>query len=166
MSTALKNKVLREVAPNAIFEDASAVIDSTLTCNQGDLLVFDVGTSLIKKPTLESEAATFLGASRMKLVAGQPQSPYQGTAVDASQAAPALPGPQYGIEAQCVAKTGDAFLPGTPVYLDPATAANGVSSAGTKIIGIYTGANIASASAGQLISVRLGSRYPADVLKM
>ena len=166
MSTALKNKTLREIAPNAVFEDASSVISSALSCLQGDLLVFDTGTHLIRQAAIEADGASFLGAARQTLVNGQPQSPYQGTAVDAAQSAPALPGPQYGIESQCVAKTGDSFAPGVPVYLDPATGTNGVTSTGTKIIGVYIGANIASASAGQLISVHLGARYPGDTLKM
>ena len=164
MSTALKNKVVREVAPNAIFEDASDVITSALTCAQGDLLCLIAG--VVALAVAETDGATFLGASRQKLVSGQPQSPYQGTAVDAAQAAPRLPGPQYGIESLCVAKTGDAFAPGVEVYLDPATGSRGVQAAGTKVIGVYVGPTIASASAGQEITVRLGSRYPGDTLKM
>lgn len=161
----VKNTVVREIAPKSIFEDATKLVNSSLSYEQGDLLVWDGTAKLLKVPTLEADGATFLGIARQKLVSGQPQSPYQGTAVDAAQKTPALAGPLYGVVARCVAKTGDAFAKGDLVYLDPATGGRGVSSAGTKAIGVYQGDTIASATAGQEIEVLIGARHPGDVLQ-
>lgn len=160
---AQKNTIVRSVAPKSIFEDATKLI-TTLSCEQGDFLRYDSATQTIIKPAAEADGASVLGIAVQTLVSGQPTSPYPGTAVDAAQATPRLPGPTYGVVARCVAKTGDAFVPGQLVYLDPATGARGVQTAGTKAIGVYQGAAI-TAVAGQEIEVLLGSRYPADTLQ-
>jgi hypothetical protein len=165
MSDGRKNKLIRSVAPNALFEDASKVITSSLTCDQHDFLVWDTGTLSLKKPTLETDGEFMLGVARDALVSGQPKSPYQGTAVDASQKAPALGGPLYGVEVLAQAKTGDVFQPGALVYLDPATGGRGVAASGTKAIGVSIGPSV-TAVAGQEIPIRVGARYPLDTLKL
>lgn len=159
--SAQKNTIVRSVAPRSIFEDATEVVGS-LTCNQGDFLVFTGG--VLAKPALESEGNVMLGIAQQTLVSGKPASPYQGTAVDAAQSGPAQPGPVCGVIARCVPKTGDAFTKGCAVYLYPTVHARGVSSSGTKKIGVYQGATIASALSGNEIECLIGSRYPDDSL--
>jgi hypothetical protein len=158
------NRVTRSVSPKTIFPSARDVVNSSLSYNQGDLLVFDDTNNLIKKPAAESEGSTFLGLAPHTLVLGKLVRPYS-TDVDASQAASEIPGPEYGVIAKLVLKTGAALNPGDSVYLDPANGTYHVQEAGTKAIGIYAGPAISSAVAGQLIEVLLGCRHPGDVLK-
>ena len=56
------NNITREIAPKSWFEDATNVIDSALTCNQGDLLYLDTSTHTIKKVAAEANSATSLGS--------------------------------------------------------------------------------------------------------
>jgi len=155
------NAIKRSVAPNAVFESATAQTDATVSYEQGDLLCLLTG--LIQKPAAEADGATFLGVARETVVLGKLARPYT-TDVDASQAASEIPGPQFGIEAEVISKTGDAWAVGGLVYLDPATGARGVTSAGTKAIGVYLGPVIAAATAGQKIIIRVGHRFPGDTL--
>jgi len=147
----------------SVFPDALNVIDSSVTFNQGDLLC--LLSNKLAKASLEADYASFLGIAPVTVVSGKLQSPYQGTAVDAAQAITAIPGPKYSVEAKMISKTGDAWAPGGAVYGDPADGPEYVSSAGTKQIGVYQGATIASAAAGQTVEVLLGHRYPGDALQ-
>jgi hypothetical protein len=158
------NKIVRDLGKKSVFPDATAEISSAVSFNQGDLLVFNDTTNLLKVPAAEAEGLTFLGIAEVTIVSGKLASPYV-TDVDAAQAISSIPGPVYNVVADLVAKTGDAFNPGDLVYLDPATGTRGVSSTGTKAIGVYQGKAIGSASAGQEIEVLLGTRFPADALK-
>lgn len=159
-----KNTIVRSVAPKSLFESAKAVIDATVSFDQGDLLVFNDTTNLLKKPSLETEGVTFLGVARVSIVLGELASPYN-TDVVASQAIQDIPGPVYGVIAKCVIKTGDSINPGDAVYLDPGTGTRGVTVTGTKAIGLYQGAAIASAAAGTEIEVLIGCRAKDDTLK-
>jgi hypothetical protein len=160
------NKIVREVTKGAVFEDATNVIDSTVSFLQGDLLVFDDTANLLKVPSAESEGSTFLGIARVDVVSGHIRGAYEGlTDVDASVAAGAIPGPVYGVEAKVVLKTGDSIAPGDLVYLDPASGTRNVKVAGSKAIGVYQGATISGAAAGTEVVVKLGTRFPADTLR-
>lgn len=159
-----KNRVVLDQMKKSLFPDAKSVVTSAVSFNQGDLLVFDDTNNRLKVPSAETEAATFLGIAEVTVVSGKLKSPYT-TDVDASQGVTDVPGPVYNVEAKLIAKTGDAFNPGDAVYLDPASGAQNVSSAGTKQIGVYQGPVIASAVAGQEILVLLGCRHPGDSLK-
>lgn len=162
----MANNIVREVSPKSIFEDATAVV-GTLTCAQGDLIYLNTTSHVLANASggAETNGATFLGVARVALTSGKIVSPYQGTAVDAAQASgQACPGPLYGVVAKLTLKTGDALVAGGSVYLDPGTGAQGVTSTGTKAIGIYQGPAISSAVAGQQIEVLVGTRYPADSL--
>lgn len=159
------NKIVRDLGKKSIFPDATAVISTSVSFNQGDLLVFNDTTNVLKVPTLEADGLTFLGIAEVTIVSGILASPYSGTAVDAAQAISSIPGPAYNVVAKLVSKTGDAWAPGDLVYLDPATGTRGVTVSGTKAIGVYQGKTIASATAGQEIEVLLGTRFPADALK-
>lgn len=155
-----KNHVVKSISPKSLFDDMSNVIDSTCTFNQGDFLVL---TSNKLAPVASGELGTnFCGISRVSIVSGQPVSPIQGTDVDASVQAIPLAGPEYGTTNKVVAKTGDAFTPGCPVYIDGASGTRHVTSTAgsSKIIGVYQGPTIASAAAGQEIEVLIGAVYP------
>lgn len=160
------NKIVRDLGKTSVFPDATNVVDATVSFKQGDLLVFNNVSKLLAVPALEAEGATFVGIAEVTVNSGKLATPYLGTAVDAAQAISSIPGPVANVVAKLVSKTGDAWAHGDAVYLDPATGTRGVSSAGTKAIGIYQGATIASASAGQEIEVHLGHRFPFDVLVM
>lgn len=158
-----KNNITRSVSPKSIFPDAIHVLDATVDFNQGDLLVYDATNDLLKVPSAESEAETFLGVAIETIVDGKLKRPYT-TDVDASAAISSVPGPVYGVVVQVTLHTGNAVDPGDSVYLDPSAGAQHVQVTGTKPIGVYQGAAIASASAGQQIEVLLGCRYPNDTL--
>lgn len=149
----------------SVFPDAVKVIDSTTSWNQGDLLRFDEAANLLKPIALEAEASTFVGIADCTLVLGKPKSPYQGTAVDASQGVVPVVGGVHGVVAKLTAKTGDAFNPGDLVFAVAADPQQ-VSSAGTKAIGVYLGGVIAAATAGQQVECKLGHRFPGDTLVM
>jgi hypothetical protein len=161
-----KNTIVREVGRKSIFESAINVVSSAVSINQGDLVVFDDTANLLKLPSAETEGSTFLGVMMVSIASGKLVSPYTGIpdAVTTS-AINDVPGPAYGVIAKCVAKTGIALTPGDSIYLDPATGTRGVTNTGTKIIGIYQGATVASATAGQEIEVLIGSRHNGDTLK-
>lgn len=157
------NNIVRSVSPKTIFPDATKVISSAVSYNQGDLLIFNTSTKLIAAAAAESDGSTFLGVATETVVSGKLASPYV-TPVDASAAVTSVPGPQYGVVALLTLKTGDALLPGGLVYLNPAGGTQHVQASGTKSVGVYQGSTIASASAGQQIEVLLGCRYPSDAL--
>lgn len=157
-----RNNITREVSRKSLFPDASPLIPTTLSYNQGDLLYFDSSTKRIKLAAAESEASTLLGVAVQKIVEGIPAQPYN-TATSASQAQGALPGPAYGVIVSLYLKNGDALARGSLVYADPVTGAQNVQAAGTKAIGLYQGANITGGT-DTLIEVLLGARYPSDSL--
>lgn len=158
-----KNRIVRSVARKSIFEDARNVIDATVNIEQGDLIALDTASNLLVPLVLEASGLTMLGISDVTLVSGKVKSPYQGTAVDAAQALESVPGPQYGVEAKMKLKSGDAFTPGALVY--GSTDPQEVQESGTKAIGVYQGAAIASAPSGTEGEVLVGARYPGDVLQ-
>lgn len=163
---AAKNTIVREVGRKSIFESAINVVDATVSFKQGDLLVFNDTSNLLKIPAAEAEGSTFLGVAMVSILNGKLIGPYTGIQ-DAVQTSAIndIPGPAYGVIAKCVAKTGIALNPGDLVYLDPATGTRGIAEAGTKAIGIYQGPVIASAVAGQEVEILIGARHPADALK-
>src|SRR4030042_1753531 len=122
----VRKKIVRSVAPKSLLPDARDFVDATVSYNQGDLLVFDDTNDLLAVPAAEAEGATFLGIAEQSIVLGKAVSPYQGTAVDASQALPQIAGPVYGVVAKLVSKTSDAWAAGDLAYLDPAPGNRGV----------------------------------------
>lgn len=161
----MPNKIVKTIAPVAIFDDISSMLASTQTHDSSDFLIFDDTLNQVRKPTLEAEGATFLGVARADVVLGKLKPVYQGTDVDASVANGGVPGPIAGVEVKCVVKTGDSVAVGDLVYLDPATSARGITVSGTKAIGVAMEA-ITGAAAGSEIRVHIGHRFPADALKM
>ena len=159
------NTIVKSIAPKSVFDNASAVTSATEDFEQGDLLVFNDTTNVIVKPAAETEGETFLGIATQTVIDGKVESPYIGTAVDASQALAPISGPVYGVVAKLVAKTGITLAAGDLIYLDPATGARGVTNTGTKAIGIYQGAAVATTVAGQEIECLIGCRFGGDTLK-
>ena len=157
------NKITRTVNAKSIFASAQSVIDATVSINQGDLVVLTGG--LLAHAALEADGATMLGISSETIVLGKLARPYS-TDVDASAGISDVPGPVYGVIAKVVLKTGAALAKGALVYLNPAAGTRHVQEAGTKAIGVYQGATIAAATAGQEIEVLIGARYPSDTLQL
>lgn len=156
-----KNRITRTDNLSSVFADIKGMV-GTNTFDQGDLLFLDTSAHQVKRLTAETDSVTFLGISQCSIVSGKVADPIQGTAVDAAQGVPSLPGPVFGVVAKLVAKTGDAFTLGADIYADPASGNYHVMAAGgmgAKIIGKYVGQTaISSATAGQLIEVLLGAR--------
>ena len=162
MST-FSNTMKQDVSTRSIFPNARALIDSTITFTQGDLLYLDTTNHLIKKITAEAQSATFLGVAPVSVTLGKYASAYT-TDVDASAAIPAIPGPQYGSTFDCLLKAGDTIHPGDLVYADPATAGNGVTvTAGTESVGVYQGKTLTAASGGTHIEVLINQCYVPGV---
>jgi len=162
----MPNKIVKTIAPVAVFDDMSGMLAASETHNQCDFLIFDDSLNQIRKPTAEAECSTFLGVARADVVLGKLRPVYQGTDVDASVAGGAIPGPIAGVEVKCVVKTGDTIAVGDLVFFDPATSARGITNAGgTKAIGVAM-EGITGAAAGAEIRIHVGHRFPSDALKM
>lgn len=161
------NTVKRKVATNSIIADIQNMLISTSSFNEGDFLMVDTTNHVIKKLVGETDGVTFAGVALVTIVNGVFPSGYV-TSTDASLKTPSVPGPNFGDEYGCLLKSGDTLSAGDAVYADPASATRGVQAAGTKIIGIYTGAEGASVTGvtgGLEITCKIGSRYPGDTLK-
>lgn len=162
MSTS-QNNIVRSVAPKSVFESAKPVLSSAVTYNQGDLIYFDTSAKLIKPVAVTGNAATVIGVARQKIVSGIAPSPYQGTLTDSSEAISDVAGPVYGVVAFMTLTTGDAFNPGDKVYMvasAPQTVTSSDPGNGYSV-GIFQGAAVASAAAGQTGDILIGSRLPA-----
>lgn len=160
------NRIVKSISPKSVFDDMSALVDTTITFNQGDFLVLDTSAHLIKAVSGTGELGTnFLGISRVSISSGVPLSPVQGTDVDAAAGIAALAGPEYGVTVKAVLKTSDAANPGDKVYLDAGSGTHHVTTtAGSKKpIGVYVGPLVSSAAAGQEIEILIGAQYPNDV---
>lgn len=164
MATTPLNRITRlEEVGKSQFESALAVISSSVSFNQGDLLCFNAATNVLVNAVNEPDASTFLGIARVTVVSGKIKSPYV-TDVDASTAVVDVPGPMYGVVANMKLKTGDAFTPGALIYAYPTTDAQTISITGTKAIGIYQGSSV-TATATSTGEALLGHRYPGDSLQ-
>lgn len=159
MATTPLNRIVRTITQNSVFEDATAIVSSATNINQGDLVVFDTSTKLMRIAATESsDSANFLGISIVTIVNGAPQQPYAGLAT-ANRVKPGyVPGPVFGVEAQLYLASGSALSPGSKVYLDTADGANFVQATGTNEIGIYNGPAITGTGLNQ-VNVRLGCTY-------
>lgn len=165
MSTA-QNRIVRGGNGKSFFESAMDAVDSTVSFNQGDLLVFDAATKLLKVPSAESEAETFLGVAPVTVVDGKLKSPYV-TDVSASEGVSDFAGPRYGDGLVCghILQTGSSLSEGDLVYLAPALGAQYLAATGTKPVGTYVGPTISGSVAGQEIDWVVGARFPGDSLR-
>ena len=147
MATVAKNRIVRQVAPISVFEDATALVSSAISWNQGDLLYLDTTNKLLKPIASDANAATACGIARQTIVSGKLSPVYQGTAVDSAVAIEALAGPQAGVIAKLKLKSGDAFTSGCNVYYGGD--AQTVSVTGTNIVGIFQDAAITATSTSE-----------------
>jgi hypothetical protein len=158
MATTPVNNIVREVAPKSIFESAIPVLSTAVNYNQGDLIAFDTSAKVLVTATT-ANSANFLGVARQTVVSGLIKSPYQGTAVDASQGISDMAGPVYGVVAFFNGKVGDSFTPGCAVYLTSDAQTVTVTDPGSNDhIGIYQGRALTGA-AGVTVDVLVGARY-------
>jgi hypothetical protein len=86
MATTAKNRIVRQVAPISLFEDATALVSSAISWNQGDLVYLDTTNHLLKALDSDAHAATICGIARQTISSGKPYPVYQGTQVDAAAA--------------------------------------------------------------------------------
>lgn len=161
-----KNRIVRTIALSAVFEDATALVTSSTSWNQGDLLVYDDSTYVIRTATSggeSSDSALFLGIAVNTVASGALVGPYTGLATTARTAIGYMAGPVYGVEAALPLANGDTLVPGNLVYMKPSVSPQTVSASGTKAIGVYNGPAI-TGDGTLTVNVRLGHRFPADTL--
>lgn len=162
-STTSNNRIVRCDTGKTLFDEGKNVVSSAVSWKQGDLIAFDATAHLLKLVAATSDAATIVGIADSVVVAGVLAGPYDGlTAVNAAQVSPGFIGPKYGVVASMKLHTGDAFHPGDKIYLSNGDDSQTVSSTDPgdgNNIGIYVGALISSAAAGQQGLCKIGSRY-------
>lgn len=163
MATTGRNNIVRSVNPKSLFESAYPVLSKTLsTWNEGDLLAFDATNACIIAVTGTGSGANSLGVAVQTVQNGIVPSPYQGTAVDASQGLSDIEGPQYGVVCSMILHTGDSFNPGQKVYISSDAQTVTSTAAGTSI-GIFQGSPVTSAPSGTLGDVLIGANYGSSV---
>jgi hypothetical protein len=157
--------VVKQVRTGQIFPDILNFVSSISNFNQGDVLIFDTSTNLIRGSTAEADDTALLGIASQDIVNGIPRSPYQGLATTLSQQPQAINGPTYGDVFAMILATGSTLTAGQQIYGSPSTGTRGVASSGTFAIGVYQGAAVSSSAAGLVVNCLIGSRYPNNVLK-
>jgi hypothetical protein len=169
-ATTALNRVVRSEEAGSLFPDATPVITTAISFNQGDLLCLEPisGTLIPLNSALNSQS--FVGIATVTVVTGNLKSPYS-TAVDAAQGQSKMPGPIFACVASMKLKTGDSFVAGNVVYHDitsdaqTVTAVQPVSgSVSGSAIGLFQGPNMTSVASGQQGLVKLGHTYPNNTL--
>ena len=162
------NATKRKVATNFVVADITNLLATSISFNEGDLLFLDSTNHIVTKLVGETDGIAFIGIASVTVVNGLLPASYV-TDVDASLKTPAIAGPTFGDEYEVILKAGDTVHAGDVVYADPVSSSRGVQASGTKIIGVYTGAQGASVTGatttGSAIWCKLGARYPGDTLK-
>ncbi len=162
MTTPINNIVRGGAQGRSIFPSALPLLSSSVNYNQGDLLCYD-GSNHVLITAATGNFANFLGVAVNTVVNGLPKTPYQGTAVDASEGASDMAGPLYNVVVSLTLDTGSSLAPGAPVYISsvgPQNVAATDPGSGDSI-GIYTGTQgtISGSAAGLKIDVLVGARY-------
>lgn len=147
MPTIAKNRIVRSVAPVSVFADATKLVSSAVSWNQGDLLYLDTAAHLLKPVGSDANAQTCCGIAQQTILNGKPLPVYQGTAVDAAQAIEAIAGPVAAVVAKMKLKSGDSFVPGGAVYYGGD--AQTVSASGTYKVGVFQDAAITATSGSE-----------------
>lgn len=161
MATSPINNIVRGGAQGrSIFMSALPVLTTAVNYNQGDLLAFDTVNHRLKA-AVTGDAANILGVAINTIVSGIPKSPYQGTAVDASEGLSDMGGPLYGVVASLTLDTGSTVNTGDPVYLSNVGAQNVTPTqpGSDPTIGMWVGPAVSSAAAGTKGDVLVGARY-------
>ena len=158
------NTVNKQIREGSLIPDVKNFTNSSISYNQGDLLIFDTANNVVRAPSAESECASFLGIAALDVVSGYPRSPYS-TQVDASQGVTSMQGPTYGNTFNMVLQTGTTLAPGAAIYAKPVAVGvepnTLVAATGTYQIGVYVGPSVTSSAAGQVVEVLIGARWPA-----
>lgn len=165
-----KNTEVKIIAPKQIFPDVRGIVSSDSDWNQGDLLIFDSASNIVRAPTAEAEGQYVLGVAQQDVVNGKPVGPYAGLATESALGAMAVNGPVYGNSYKMVLKTGETLSPGAYVYAYPSGGANYVAATAaataTQPVGVYIGnVTVTSAAAGTQIECLIGARFPNNTLK-
>jgi hypothetical protein len=164
MTTPINNIVRGGAQGRSIFSSVLPVLTTAVSYNQGDLIAFDTGNHRLKT-AVTGDGANILGVAINTIINGLPASPYQGTAVDASEGLSDMGGPLFGVVASLILDTGSTLNPGDKVYISTVGAQNvsTVQGGGTdKYIGLYVGPAITSSAAGTKGDILVGARYNAD----
>ncbi len=158
-----KNTVNKQIREGSRIPDVKNFTPTWVSYNQGDHLIFDTTSNVVRAPSAEAECAAYLGIASVDVVAGQPRSPYV-TQVDASVANTSLEGPLYGDTFNMTLETGTTIAPGAKVYAAPVAVGvepnNIVSATGTCEIGWYLGKSITASAAGLVVEIAIGARWP------
>lgn len=154
MSTA-NNNIVRSVARKSLFESAKALLSTSISWNQGDLLRYNSSSNALEPLSSDANATSLCGVAVTTVVSGKAPSAYV-TAVDASQAISDAPGPVYGVICKFLLATGSTLDPGDPVYVD--TDPQTVTGGGSNSIGTYQGSAIVSSPSGTYVEVLVGAR--------
>lgn len=157
------NATARKVVTNTFCADIKPLVNSSLSFNEGDFLFLNSSTHLLAKPAGETDGANFVGVAACTIVNGKPVSSIS-TDVDSSIGIPSIPGPTYGDEYIVTLKSGAVFHPGDTVYIDPATATNGVTTTGSNPVGVFVGKQVTGTGTNTGIA-KLGCQAPNNVLK-
>jgi len=166
-----KNTEVKIISPKQVLPDLRGYTDSRSDWSQGDYLIFDTVNTIVRPATGEAEAGLYgLGIATQDAENGIPVGPYGSLATAAAATSIAMNGPIYGNTFKMVAKTGDTFYKGQPVYAHPSTGNRGVAATAaataTAPVGVYVGPiTVSSAAAGTEIECLIGSAYPTSVLK-
>jgi hypothetical protein len=145
-----KNTITRSVAPKSVFESAIALIDNTISFDQGDLLYLDTTAHLIKKMSSDTQSANCLGVAIVSVASGVLVGPYQGL-TDVTPAVSDVPGPLSGVIAKLLLKSGDVITPGAPVYYDSGTRGVTVTpSTSTVKLAIYQGKGLTAVAGTEI----------------
>lgn len=165
--TIAQNNIVKDIRMFSMIDASSPVMGATSDINQGDLCYYNSVTKAIEPITADAHVEFLLGVSRVTVVDGKYKSPYIGTAVDASQAKSAVPGPVAGVVAFFTMKTGDTFLPLCKVYYggDSQTVSSVDAEADGLYLGIYQGKET-TAVAGQKGEFLVGARYGLGTLQI
>lgn len=163
-ATASVDRITRGDVGQTLFQSGKSIVSSASTWVQGDLIYLDTSAHVLKAVAATGNAATFVGIADNAVTAGKLVGPYGSlTAVDAAQVTPDFVGPKFGVVAGMILKTSDAFAAGVKVYLVDGGTTQTVTSTDPSdgnYIGIFVDATVASAAAGQVGNVLIGSRYP------
>ena len=162
---AAKNNIKKEIAPRSIFSDVGGLVTNTTSWEQGDILVFDSIAHKVKAASVEADGLTVLGCALQSIINGVEKGPYTGVTDNAASIkSGAISGPLYGNEVELNVLAGETLNPGDLVYISDAKT---IKASGTKAIGIYIGSKvITAAAAGQVALCLIGSRFPADSLRV
>lgn len=163
MATTAYNNIIRGGAQGrSIFPSLLPVISTSVSFNQGDLLTFNTSTNVVQA-AVTGQSDKLLGVAINTIVLGIPKSPYQGTAVDASEGLSDMGGPLYSVVATLILDTGSTLVPGQKVYVSNTDAQHVTPTqpGSDTACGVYSGSqgSLSGSAAGQKVDILIGATY-------